>query len=178
MRVPIVAQRIKDDVVSVRIWVRSLALLSGLRIWHVTGYGRVFSWSSNLNSSPGTSICCRYGLKKKRKKIPNDQPSCYCHLRKLKSFNLKCVQGLVCSSWACLNLPSLSLIIFLRDHFPPTVKHSTFCSAGSGALNFFYFFMYTMASLPLGLQTRSSFCSELSPKWPFAWLTPTSLFLE
>ena len=72
----------------VRMWTRSLASLNGLRIWRcrelwyrsqmrprsgiavaVTVAGRS---SSNSTRSLGTSICCRYGHKKAKKRIYSD----------------------------------------------------------------------------------------------------------
>ena len=67
-----------------RMWVPSLASLSGLRIWHccelcyklqaqlgsqvAVAEVWVSSCSSDLTPSLGTSIFCRYGLKIKKKK--------------------------------------------------------------------------------------------------------------
>jgi len=64
-------------------WVQSLALLSGLRIWHcgelqhklqthlrsgvAVAVACACSYSSNWTPCLGTSICCRYGPKKKKK---------------------------------------------------------------------------------------------------------------
>ena len=73
--------------VSMRMWVRTLALLSGLRIWHChelwcrsqTWLGShvavvvalACSYRSNSTSSLGTSICHRCGPKKSKKKKEN-----------------------------------------------------------------------------------------------------------
>ena len=69
---------------TVRLWVRSLASLSGLRIWHCRELWRrsqmrlgscvavAVVWTSNCNSnstsSLGTSICLECGPKSKKKK--------------------------------------------------------------------------------------------------------------
>ena len=52
--------RLRIRLVSMRIQVQSLALLSGLRIRHYHCYG------SGLTPGPGTSECCRHGQNKKR----------------------------------------------------------------------------------------------------------------
>ena len=75
------AQRVKN-LTSIHEDVRSLALLSGLRIWHghelwfrlqmqlgspvAVAVVQAGSCSSNLTPSLGTSICCRCGPKKQK----------------------------------------------------------------------------------------------------------------
>ena len=49
-----------------RMWVRSLALLSKLRIPHCCGCGVGPSCSSNLTPSLGISICCSVARKRKK----------------------------------------------------------------------------------------------------------------
>ena len=62
---------LRTRLVSMKMWVQSLALLSGLRIWHCYGCGVGFSCSSDSTPSLGTSICRRCGCKnKKEKKYP------------------------------------------------------------------------------------------------------------
>ena len=63
--VSVVAQRKWTQLISMKIWVLSLALLSGLRIWCCCGYG---VGHSNLNSSLGTSICHGRGPKKQKER--------------------------------------------------------------------------------------------------------------
>ena len=82
---PVMAQWLTNStsihLVSMRIWVQSLASLNGLRIWHCcklwcrlqTRLGSrvamaVASCSSHWTPGLGTSICCRWGPKKKEKK--------------------------------------------------------------------------------------------------------------
>ena len=80
--VPVVAQQKQTRLVSMRMRVGSLASLSGLRIrcchklwcrsqtWLGSGVAaaKASSYSFGLTSSLGTSICCRCGPKKKKKK--------------------------------------------------------------------------------------------------------------
>ena len=66
--------------VSMRMWVRPLTSLSGLRIWHCyelwcrsqilscCGCGQASNCSSKSTPSPGTSICCRCGPEKKKER--------------------------------------------------------------------------------------------------------------
>ena len=67
--IPVVAQQVTNRLVSMRIQVQTLDMLSGLRIqallwlWH--------SCSSDVTPSLGTSICHRLGHKKKEKKRVN-----------------------------------------------------------------------------------------------------------
>ena len=79
---PLWLRGLRTQLVYVRMWVRPLALLSGLRIWCCcepwhslqTWFGSGISvavvrpgrYSSDLTLSLGTSICHRYGLKKTR----------------------------------------------------------------------------------------------------------------
>ena len=49
-------------------WVRSLALLSGLRIRIAVSCGVGCSWNSNSTPSLGTCICCTCGPKKQKSK--------------------------------------------------------------------------------------------------------------
>ena len=79
------AQQKQTQLVSMRMRVGSLASLSGLRIWCChklwcrsqtwLGSGvaaaKASSYSFGLTSSLGTSICCRCGPKKKKKKGKN-----------------------------------------------------------------------------------------------------------
>ena len=74
------AQQIQVRLVFTRMQVRSLALLSGLRIWHyhelqcrsqtqlrsgiAMAVAQTIGYSSDLTPSLGTSICCRCGPKK------------------------------------------------------------------------------------------------------------------
>ena len=53
---------------SVKMRVRSLALLRRLRIQRYCGCGVDRSYGSNLTPSPGTSIECGFGCKKKKEK--------------------------------------------------------------------------------------------------------------
>ena len=58
-----------------RLQVRSLALLRGLRIWCCCGCGVGYRHSSDSTPSLGTSMCCGCGPKKQRKKIFLKQPN-------------------------------------------------------------------------------------------------------
>ena len=78
------AQRVKNLTVSMRMWVQSLASISGLRMQHCCklwcrlqmqlGSGvamtvvQACSGSSNSTPSPGTSMCYRCGPKRKKEK--------------------------------------------------------------------------------------------------------------
>ena len=78
--VPVVAQQVKNQIVSVRMQVQSLASLSGLRIWHCSkllqrsqmwlGSGIAVAGSCSSDSTPswGASVCYRCGCKKGEKK--------------------------------------------------------------------------------------------------------------
>ena len=52
--------------VTMRLWVQSLASLSRLWIWHCCGYG--VGWQLKLQFDPclGTCICCGHSPKKKK----------------------------------------------------------------------------------------------------------------
>ena len=76
---------LRTRLVSMRMWVQSLASLSALRILHchklecrsqiwlrsgvTVAVMQASSCNSDLTSSPGTSICCRCGCKKKKKLV-------------------------------------------------------------------------------------------------------------
>ena len=95
--VPILAQRKWIGLASTRMQVRSLALLSGLRIWYCCEWWcRLQMWvwsgmavavagscSSDVTPSLGTSICCGYSPKIKKTKInkqTNKQTNKNCNL--------------------------------------------------------------------------------------------------
>ena len=72
--VSIVAQRLRPNVVSLRMWVQSLDS-TGFHVGHRCSSDPVLMWlwcelnsSSNWTPGPGTSICHRYSYKKKKKK--------------------------------------------------------------------------------------------------------------
>ena len=67
--VPFVVSYVEPDVVSVKMWVPSLASLSGLRIWSCYGCGV----GSNSTLSLGTYICPKKQEKKKRVPIMAQQ---------------------------------------------------------------------------------------------------------
>ena len=84
IEVPIVVQQKRIQLVSMRIWIWSLAFLSGsviqcccelwyrlqarLRFPRCCGCGKASSYSSNSTPSLGTSICHKCGLKKKKRR--------------------------------------------------------------------------------------------------------------
>ena len=62
------AQWLTNQLVTMRLHIRSLALLSGSRIQHYCGCGAGHHHSSNSTPSLGTSICHMCGPTKKKKK--------------------------------------------------------------------------------------------------------------
>ena len=93
--VPVVAQQERIQPGAMRLWVRSLASLSGLKIWCCRElWCRLQTWlrsgvavasvqaggySSYQTPSLGASICRRYGPKKKKKKTRNIIPVLLLH---------------------------------------------------------------------------------------------------
>ena len=61
-----------------KVW--SLALLSGLRIWHCCGCGEGQQLQLWFDPQPGTSICCGYGPKKKKEKRKKEKNITSCFL--------------------------------------------------------------------------------------------------
>ena len=81
--VSIVAQRLRPNVVSLRMWVQSLDS-TGFHVGHRCSSDPVLMWlwcelnsSSNWTPGPGTSICHRYSYKKEKKKKRELPVSCY-----------------------------------------------------------------------------------------------------